>query len=210
MLNVNDEGSIVSPGQSLIQVAASSLRTSAAIDSLGVVRARGGTEIILSEGFFAYQGSQFDTELTGTYCVSPTGPASAAREAFAESGPAPYTGTAPSGLSPATLADAHLGDNRAAVVHPNPAGAEFTLTYRVRAAHESAVGFPGALSGPQPVTIRLYDLAGRLKSVVLAGALKEPGIHHQVVPAGALRPALYVLELQVGNEPKRTLKVIKQ
>ncbi len=211
MMNVNDEASFVKSGQSQIHVAASSLRTSALIDTLGVVRARGGTEIILSEGFLAYQGSQFDTELTGTYCVSPTGSASTARETFAESGPAPQTSVAPQpGLSPAELAASHLGDNRAAVVHPNPVGAEFTLTYRVRAANEGPVGVPGALSGPQPVTIRLYDMRGRLKATVLAGAPKEPGIHHQVVPSSTLRPALYVLELQVGNEPKRTLKVIKQ
>ena len=203
MLHVNNEASIVGAGQSQIHVAASSLRTSAVIDTLAVVRARGGSEVILSEGFFAYQGSQFDTELTGTYCVSPTGAGSAAREAFADSSPAPQA-------APAEPAAAHLGDNRVAVVHPNPFVADFTLTYQVRAANESPVGFAGALSGPQPVTIRLYDMRGRLKATVLAGALKEPGVHQQVVPAGALRPALYLLEVQVGNQPKRTLKVIKQ
>jgi hypothetical protein len=79
----------------------------------------------------------------------------------------------------------------------------------VQAAHEGPAGAPTVTLGPQPVTIRLYDLMGRLKTTVLSGALKEPGIHHQTVPAGALQPALYLLELQVGHE-KRTIKVIKQ
>jgi hypothetical protein len=41
MLNVNDEGSIVSPGAVTDPGSGFVLRTSAAIDSLGVVRARG-------------------------------------------------------------------------------------------------------------------------------------------------------------------------
>ncbi len=209
MLSEHDAGSVLEPGQQQVEVAASSLRTATAIDSLGVLLARGGTEIILTEGFFAYRGSQFDTQLTGTYCVTATGSGSTAREAFAGSGPEPHPGEAPAGLSPAAIA-AQLTDQRVAVVHPNPAGAEFTLTYRVRSAHDGPVGYPGDSPGPQPVSIRLYDLKGQLKAVVLAGALREPGIHHQTVPSGTLQPALYVLELQVGNQPKRSLKVIKQ
>lgn len=206
MVSVNNESSTVDPGQSEIQVAATSLRTSAAIDSLGVLMARGGTEIILTDGFFAFAGSQFDTQLTGTYCVSATGSGSTARELLAGGTPA----DAGTGTSPAPSAPALLAEGRAALVHPNPAGAAFTLTYRVRGAHEGPAGYPTDATGRQPVTIRLYDLTGRLKATVLAGALKEPGIHHQTVPTGALQPALYVLELQVGNQPKQSLKVIKQ
>jgi|GEM_PF-1853371 len=210
MLSDHDASTVLVPGEQQIQVAAASLRTSSVVDTLGVLLARGGTEIILADGFFAYHGSQFDTQLTGSYCVTATGAGSAAREAFAESEPAPRPGETPAGLSPAALAAAQLSDSRVAVVHPNPAGAELTLTYQVRAANEGPVGFHGGPLGPQPVTIRLYDLTGRLKATVLAGALREPGIYHQPVAVDALRPALYVLELQVGNEPKRTLKVVKQ
>ncbi len=212
MLSVHNAAAYVNPNQQVTQVAATSMRTASLVDSLGVLLARGGTEIILSPGFYTVPGGRFDTQLTGTYCVSATGSAGAAREAVAEGSPAPdiQPRETPASASPAELAAAQLGDGRLAVVHPNPAGAEFTLTYRVRAANESTAGFPGASPGPQPVSIRLYDLNGRLKTVVLAGALKEPGIHHQTVPAGALQPAVYVLELRVGNQPKRTFKVVKQ
>ena len=210
MLSVHKAESVIDAGQQQIQVAASSLQTSAAIDSLGVLLARGGTEIILAPGFFTYQGSQFDTQLTGTYCVGTIGSGTLAREAFAESGPEPQAVAPGNGLSSAVLAAAQLGDNRVAVVHPNPAGAALTLTYRVRSANDGPVGFPGVSLGPQPVSVRLFDLTGRLKAVVLDGVLKEPGIHHQDVPVGTLPPAMYVLELQVGNEPKRSFKVVKQ
>jgi hypothetical protein len=210
MRAVHNSKSGVDAGQQQIQVAGTSLRTVLVVDSLNGLLARGGTEIILSPGFFAYQGSRFDTQLTGTYCVATIGAATAAREASAEGGPAPQAVAPGNGLSPAALAATQLTDHRVAVVHPNPAGAELTLTYRLRAANDGPVGIPGASLGPQPVSVRLYDLTGRLKAVVLAGAPREPGIHHQAVPLGALQPAMYELELRVGNEPKRSFKVIKQ
>lgn len=207
MASVNNEVSAIAPGQSEIQVAATSLRTSAAMDSLSVLLVRGGTEIILTDGFFAFQGSQFDTQLTGSYCVSATGSGSTARETFAANGSNAGAEAQPG--SPPEPA-AHLSYQRAVHVYPNPTKAEFTLTYRVRDPREGPAGNPKAAPNPQPVTIRLYDMWGRPKATILTGSSKEPGIHQQTVPTGALQPAMYVLELQVGNEPKQSLKVIKQ
>jgi len=194
----------VAPGQQYTEVAATSLSTTTLVDSLGVLLARGGTEIILEDGFAAFRHSQFDTQLTGSYCVSATGPGSTAREGLAGGA------ETPPGLSSPETAAAQPLEQRAARVHPNPAGAAFTLTYRVRDDREGPLGNPNAPPGPQPVTIRLYDMRGRLMATILSGSLKAPGLHAQTVPAAALLPALYVLELRVGNEPKRTFKVIKQ
>ena len=200
MRSVNDVGSIMMAGQQRIFVAADTLIHSGFIDSLAIATSRAGKEIILTQGFAAGKGSQFYTQLTGTYCVTSSGPASSARTAQTQD-------SKPSQGAPLDqIHDASFG------IYPNPTRGEFTLTYRVGSAgdrpDETGPASPSE-SKPQSVHIRLLDMQGSVRRIVLNGASKRSGIHEETINISNLPNGMYLLDLKVGNGPHKVLKVAK-
>lgn len=72
--------------------------------------------------------------------------------------------------------------------NPVPAGAPLTLV----------------VNSPAPVAVRLYDTLGRFQRAATAG-----GSINQLDTSG-LRPGLYLLRVQVENQPDETIKVVVQ
>jgi hypothetical protein len=204
----NTTTALVTAGKPLINVAARSLKEASVVDTLSILTGRAGNEIILIPGFVAVAGSQFQTILTGSYCVAATGDGSAAREAAAAGSRPPAAANAGLAGPPESVDPSGQPTNR---VYPNPTRGRATLTYQVGSLLTGWVG-ESTLSGggPQPVTIRLLDANGRPKMLIQNKVVKAPGIHEVTVNTGTLPAALYFVELQVGNQPKRIFRVIKQ
>ena len=72
---------------------------------------------------------------------------------------------------------------------PNPARGSAMIEY--------------ALAAPARVTVRLFDVSGRVAATLLDGAAQPPGVHRVPVREGRLAPGVYLIDVDAGGERHR-------
>jgi hypothetical protein len=69
---------------------------------------------------------------------------------------------------------------------PNPARGSAMIEY--------------ALATPARVSVRLYDIAGRVAATLLDDAAQPPGVHRVPLAEGRLAPGIYLIDVHAGRE----------
>jgi Secretion system C-terminal sorting domain len=81
-------------------------------------------------------------------------------------------------------------------ISPNPVSNIVTIDYELQ------------LSEPQPISLRLYDITGRLVRVVIDNEPHSSGHYYKVLDESELSQGIYFYQLQVGNQ-KIIKKIVK-
>jgi hypothetical protein len=118
----------------------------------------------------------------------------------AESDASGWSGSA--GILVTSVTDASSGPaypSRLGTNYPNPFNPSTTIPY--------SVGGPARGGGPRPVTLRIYDITGRLVATLVDEG-KTPGIYEAVWSGTAVASGIYFCRLTVAGETVSTRKLV--